>query len=250
VKKSAFALCAAALALGLAGCGGGTDNNLSAAASNTPLPQIAAPNGGDWTEIATMTDRGGFLLGNPNAPVKLIEYASITCPHCAEFAEAGGAALRDRYVRSGQVSWEYRPYLLFPSDPGVFLMLRCIGPAAFFRTAEQLYADQRNWVGRLQALPQDQAAQIDALPTPALKAAAYVRASGLDQFFRQRGIPEARMNQCLADPAALQQYGEMTRRGDSEDGVTGTPTFLINGEHQDAGRWSELEPLLRRAIGS
>ena len=93
--KKALSIGAAALALALAGCGGGDGNstNLSSATgtSSAPLPQIAAPNNGDWTETVTMTDRGGFLMGNPNAPVKLVEYASITCPHCAEFSEQGGA---------------------------------------------------------------------------------------------------------------------------------------------------------------
>jgi protein-disulfide isomerase len=239
-------------ALALAGCGGGDGNaaNLSSAtgASSAPLRQIAAPNNGDWTETVAMTDRGGFLMGNPNAPVKLLEYASITCPHCAEFSEQGGAALRDRYVRSGQVSWEYRPYMIFPTDPGVFMLLRCLGPAAFFRVSEQLYADQRNWVGRLQSLPEDQLQQLQTLP-PAQQAATLIRATGLDQFFRQRGLPEARMNSCVADASNLQQLGEITRRASAEDGVTGTPTFIINGQKTEAGTWADLEPLLRRAIG-
>jgi len=247
VKRSAFAPCAAALALSLAGCGdGGNDNNL-AATGNAALAQIAAPNNGDWTEVVTMTDMGSYVVGNPNAPVKLVEYASITCHVCAEFEEQGGPRLRDNYVRSGQVSWEYRPYMIFPSDPGIFLMLRCLGPNAFFRASEQLYADQRNWVARIQAMPPEQLQQIETLP-PAARAAAIVRGAGLDQFFRQRGIPEARMNQCLADDAALQQLGALTQRG-NEDGVTGTPTFLINGERQQASSWAALEPLLRRATG-
>jgi protein-disulfide isomerase len=250
--RKVLATAAAALALALAGCGGGDGNsaNLSSATgtSSAPLPQIAAPNHGDWTETVTMTDRGGFLMGNPNAPVKLLEYASITCPHCAEFAEQGGATVRDHYVRSGQVSWEYRPYMIFPTDPGVFMLLRCLGPGAFFHLSEQLYADQRNWVGRLQALPADQYQQTLALP-PAQQAAALIRATGLDQFFRQRGLPETRMNACLADPNNLNQLGEITRRASSEDGVTGTPTFFINGERKEAGNWAQLEPLLRAAAG-
>jgi protein-disulfide isomerase len=252
--KKALSIGAAALALALAGCGGsgdGNSTNLSSAtgANSAPLPQIAAPNNGDWTETVTMTDRGGFLMGNPNAPVKLIEYASITCPHCAEFSEQGGAIVRDRYVRSGQVSWEYRPYMIFPTDPGVFMLLRCLGPQAFFRVSEQLYADQTNWVGRLQALPPSQLEQIQAQP-PGQQAASLIRATGLDQFFRQRGLPEARMSSCLADPNNLQQLGEITRRASEEDNVTGTPTFFINGEKQpQADRWERLAPLLRNAVG-
>jgi len=250
--KQLLSIGAAALALALAGCGGsgGNSSNLSSAtgATSAPLPQIAAPNNGDWTETVTLTERGGFLMGNPNAPVKLLEYASITCPHCAEFSEQGGAQLRDRYVRSGQVSWEYRPYMIFPTDPGVFMLLRCLGPSAFFRVSEQLYAEQRTWYGRLQTLPPEQARQLDSMP-PAQQAAVLIRASGLDQFFRQRGLPEARMNSCLADANNLQQLGEITRRATAEDGVEGTPTFIINGEKQQAGTWAQLEPLLRAAVG-
>ncbi|HYJ51749.1 MAG TPA: thioredoxin domain-containing protein [Allosphingosinicella sp.] len=249
--KSAFSLGAAALALALAGCGGGDSgsaNLSSAAGNNAPLQQIAAPNNGDWTETVTMTERGGFLMGNPNAPVKLLEYASITCPHCAEFSEQGGAALRDRYVRSGQVSWEYRPYMIFPTDPGIFMLLRCLGPQAFFRVSEQLYADQRNWMTRLQSVPEGELQALQSQP-PAQQAAALIRAAGLDQFFRQRGMPEARMNTCLADQANLDQLGEITRRATQEDSVNGTPSFFINGEKKEAGTWAQLEPMLRTAVG-
>ncbi len=244
-----LAIGAAALALALTGCGGGAGGNATADANNmAPLPQIAAPNNGDWSEIATMTDRGSYLLGNPNAPVKLVEYASITCPHCAEFTATAATPLRERYVRSGQVSWEYRPYMIFPTDPGIFLLLHCLGPQPFFRVAEQLYADQSNWLGRIQSLPQDQLQQIDGLP-PAQKAAALVRLAGLDQFFRQRGLPEARANACLADSAALQQLQQISTHGTNEDGVTGTPTFFVNGEKVDTADWRDLEARLRTAIG-
>jgi protein-disulfide isomerase len=245
VRKRILTLGVAALALALVGCGGGGNSTTETFA---PLTHIPAPNNGDWTRVVTMTPEGTYVMGNPAAPVKLVEYASITCPHCGEFSETGGAPLRDTYVRSGQVSWEYRPYLLFPSDPGIFLMLRCLDPAAFFHTSEQIYADQRTWLTRLQATPAEQQQAIEQLPT-AQKAAAYLRASGLDAFFRQRGVPEARMNQCLADENALRQLGEIKLRGDSQDGVTGTPTFIVNGAKQEAGSWLQLEPLLRRAIG-
>jgi len=241
---------AVALALALAGCSGsGSGNNGTAAANDAaPLPQIAAPNHGDWSEIATMTDRGSYLLGNPNAPVKLVEYASITCPHCAEFAENAATPLRERYVRSGQVSWEYRPYMIFPTDPGVFLLLHCLGPQPFFHVSEQLYADQANWVGRAQPILQAQQQQFEAMP-PLQRAAALVRAAGLDQFFRQRGLPEARMNACLADNAALDQLQQITTRGTNEDSVSGTPTFILNGENIGTVSWADLEGRLRAAIG-
>jgi protein-disulfide isomerase len=237
-----------ALALLLAGCNGG-DGNSNAAANPARGPQslqrVAAPNNADWSETVAQTDEG-FRMGNPNAPVKLVEYASITCPHCAEFSEQAGARLRE-YVRTGQVSWEYRPFIIFPSDPGTFVLLRCHGPQAFFQLADQLYATQSEWVGRLQAVPQEQLAQADAMP-PAQRAAFLVRAAGLDQFFRQRGMPEARVNQCLANTQDLQRLAQISERAVAEEHVTATPTFIINGEKATAGNWRELEPALQERL--
>ena len=81
-------------------------------------------------------------MGNPDAPVKLVEYGSLGCHVCAEFEEQGAPELRDTYVKSGQVSWEFRTYLLFPTDPGVSMLLQCHSENAFFPLVEQLYAQQ------------------------------------------------------------------------------------------------------------
>ncbi len=116
--KSMLTAGAAALALVLTGCGDGGGNQ-SAPVDNSALKQIPAPNNGDWTQTVAKTPEGGFRMGNPEAPVKLIEYGSLGCHVCAEFEEQGAPELRDTYVKSGQVSWEFRPYLLFPTDPGV-----------------------------------------------------------------------------------------------------------------------------------
>jgi protein-disulfide isomerase len=240
---------AAALALFLAGCGdkGGDASGNSSA----PLTQIPAPNGGDWTETVAATPEGGFLMGNPEAPVKLVEYASITCPHCAEFAEQGTPTLRDQYVKSGRVSWEYRPYMIFPTDAGIFSLLKCQAaqsPASFFQLAEQLYSDQQNWVGKYQAQPPEVMQQLSNLP-PKERSAAMVRATGLEEFFRQRGMPVERIVSCLADETSLTQLAEQTDRATSQEGVTGTPSFFINGRMvPDAGTWDTLQPALRAAV--
>jgi protein-disulfide isomerase len=248
--KNWIGLSAATLAFCLAGCGEGESNLSTVAVNNAaPLAQIPAPNNGDWTQIVSETSEGGYRMGNPDAPVKLVEYASITCPHCGEFSEAASEPLQNRYVRSGQVSWEYRPFMLFPSDPAIFMLLRCQGPAPFFRLTEQLYANQRDWAGRLQTMSTEQQQQLQSL-TPNAQSAVIIDASGLDQFFRQRGMPDARIDSCLADNAGLQRLADITRQGAERDQVQGTPTFLINGEKQDVSEWSALETRLRAAIGS
>jgi protein-disulfide isomerase len=245
--KSKFALAAAALALGLTGCGDGGGNGQATAADSGPLKQIAAPNNGDWTQIVSKTPEGGFRMGNPDAPVKLVEYGSLSCPHCAEFEEQGAPRLRDTYVKSGQVSWEFRTYLLFPTDPGVSMLLHCQSENAFFPMVEQLYKDQASWIGRIQAQPREQLEALSTMP-PRDAAAAVVRAGGLDEFFQQRGMPSSRIQSCLADPAGLDRMAEIKRKGD-EQGVNGTPSFFINGELvEGAANWTNLEPALKAAI--
>ncbi|MEA3051931.1 MAG: hypothetical protein QOG72_834 [Sphingomonadales bacterium] len=243
--RSIFLIAAASLAVGLAGCGDGAGNSQSVADAG-PLTQIPAPNG-DWTQTVARTAEGGFRMGNPNAPVKLVEYGSLSCPHCAEFEERGAPQLRDKYVKSGQVSWEFRTYLLFPTDPGVSMLLHCQGPDAFFPLVEQLYADQAGWMGRIQQLPRDQQEAIQSMP-PRDAAALVVRAGGLDEFFRQRGMPGSRIQSCLADPAGVETIASIKQRGD-EEGVNGTPSFFINGKrYEGPANWAGLEPELRAAI--
>jgi protein-disulfide isomerase len=215
--------------------------------ASAPLTQIAAPNNGDWTRTVTMTERGGWQMGNSAAPVKLLEYASITCPHCADFREQAGAALRERYVRSGQVSWEYRPYMIFPTDPGIFMLLRCLGPQGFFDTSEHLYADQHSWMGRLQNAPDKRLQAIQGLAPPQ-QARELVRLTLLDRFFGERGMSAGQVNACLADQSNLDQLGEIVRRANDEDNVTGTPSFFINGRQIEATNWADLEPMLQAAL--
>lgn len=241
-------LIALGLALALSGCGDGGNGNATGGNAAAKAP-ISAPNGGDWSQTVSETPEGGYRMGNPDAPVKLIEFASISCGGCAAFHENAAEPLVERYVKSGNVSWEYRPFMIFPTDPGVFMLLRCRGAGPFFQLSEQLYADQSNWLGRVQTLPPADIARIQALP-PAQQSAALIQATELDRFFRQRGMPEAQVNQCLSNQADLTRLAEITSNAQREYNVSGTPTFAINGETvPNAGNWATLEPALRAALG-
>ena len=249
--KASISTAAMAVALLLSGCGGETGTEAGSSSGGTTAAAIPAPNGGDWTQTVAETADGGFLMGNPNAPVKLVEYASISCSHCAEFAERGGAPLRNDYVRSGRVSWEYRPFMIFPTDPGIFMLLKCRGAQTFFPLADQLYTDQANWLGKLQQLSPAQQQQLAGLQ-PQQQIPALVQAAGIDQFFRQRGMPEAQVNSCLADQQSLQRLMEITNTGASKYKVTGTPTFFIDEELVNltpGDIWPQVEPELKKAVG-
>ncbi len=237
----------AALALVLAGCGDNDGGDLNAAAGNAsaPLTQIPAPDNGNWAEVVNETPEGGIRMGNPDAPVKLVEYASMTCPHCKTFSDEASTPLRDNYVRSGQVSWEFRHFLLSPPDVAMSVLARCQPPSAYFRTIEQLFSQQQELMA---AIDESEAQRIGAL-SPEQQIAPLARAMDLDTFFARRGMPEARFSACLADPQGVQRLSDGTGRAMREEQVQGTPTFFINGQRQNVSDWRALEPQLRAAIG-
>lgn len=244
--KAQLSTGALALGLLLAGCGGTDGNAVATGNAAAPLEQIPAPNNGNWAEVVSQTPEGGFRMGNPDAPVKFVEYASMTCPHCKAFSDEATATLRDTYIRSGQVSWEFRNFLLGGPDLVLSLLSRCQPPAAYFSTIEQVFAQQTEF---MMAIDENEAQALNALP-PEQQVAPLGRAMDADTFFARRGMPEARFNQCLADRQAIQGLTEGTRHASTEEGVTGTPTFFINGERQQASNWAMLEPQLRTAIGN
>ena len=136
--KKTLAIATLGLALMTTACG---KKEEATAPTNTTAPAPDAANAGkDWSETVVKTPEGGFRMGNPDAPTKLVEYASITCPHCRDFTKAGTGPLKEKYISNGKVSWEYRNSVLNPLDVAATLVARCQGPETFFPFVEQLYA--------------------------------------------------------------------------------------------------------------
>ena len=247
--KAAISTGALALALLLTGCGGGDGKGSGNAAggSGTPVAAVPAPNGGDWTETVVKTPEGGMMMGNPNAPVKLVEFGSMTCPHCAEFSEQS-IALIDNYVKSGRVSYEFRNFVRDPADLAASLLARCGGPTPFFKLSEQIYQSQADWIGKLQNMTAAEQQQLQNLQ-PEQVVPIFAQKSGLVQFVGMRGIPAEKAQQCLADKAAIQQLVDMTNAG-AQLQIPGTPAFLINGNLvENSANWETLEPALKKAVG-
>lgn len=210
-------------------------------AAATPAQPAATAQ--DWSTVVAATAEGGVRMGNPDAPVHLVEYGSLTCPHCADFANESGVALAAQ-VRSGRVSFEYRNFVLNAPDVVLSLLARCQAPAAFFPTIERIYARQEQI---LAAIDDEETRRLEPLAPEAMMAP-LARAMDLQPFFAGLGMPAARYDACLADAAALRALTEATRQA-AEGGVRGTPTFLINGVTQDSAGWVGLEPALRAATG-
>jgi protein-disulfide isomerase len=200
----------------------------------------------DWSKRVTQTPEGGFLMGNPAAKVKLVEYGSLTCPTCARFTNTAKAALAAR-VRTGKVSFEFRNLVLNGIDVTATLVARCGGTARFFPLTEQFYATQPQWVGKITSLPAAQQQQLAALPD-GQRLVRLAQAGGLTQMAAQAGITPARTNACLADSAALQRVVQMAQAAEAR-GVHGTPTFFINGAQAPGHDWPAIEASIVRAGG-
>lgn len=243
--KRMIGLSALPIVLMLAACGS-KDDATTGNATSSAAP-IAAPAGQSWTDVVTRTEDGGFRMGNPDAPVKLVEYASLTCSHCAEFAEKGVPALKEKFISKGTVSLEVRNYVRDPIDMTAALLARCGGEGPFFQLTEQLFATQQEWMGRFQTLGDAGFQQIQALP-PAQQFAALAKAGQLDQFVQQRGVSSEKAAQCLANQAEVDKLVAMNKRANEEYNLTGTPMFMINGQVvPDVAAWEALEPKLRAA---
>ncbi|OYU14051.1 MAG: protein-disulfide isomerase [Alphaproteobacteria bacterium PA4] len=239
---------ALALVLALAACGKDDAAKPGAESAAADAPATPAPAGQSWQTVFAATPEGGFRIGNPDAKVKLVEFASLTCPHCKDFHAEAAETIRNKYVASGNVSFEYRNFVLNGPDYAVTMLARCQGPEAFFGLLDAFYADQTVWLepftkmtpadqARLQALPQDK--QIAAL----------AEMGQLDAYVRARGIPRAKFDQCLADPAALKQIEALRKQATDTYKLTGTPGFIINGQTQDGVfTWADLEPKLKAAL--
>ena len=186
-------------------------------------------------------------MGNPAARVKLVEYGSLTCGHCAQFAQAGMAPLVANHVRTGKVSYEYRNFILNGSDIMASLLARCATPSNFFRFVDRLYATQPAWMGRVNALPQAEKDRLKALPENQ-RLAALAQVTGLTAVAARFGVPPARAKACLTDQAGLDRLDRIAQAAAGQ-GVQGTPTFFINGANVGTQTWATLEPMLRESGG-
>jgi protein-disulfide isomerase len=233
--------------LALAACGGGTENASAPVTSTTPLAAATPPAGKQWVDVVSKTPEGGFRQGNPQAPIQLVEYGSRTCPTCGRFAIEGVEPLRQKYISTGKVSYEFRDFPLHGApDYALALLNQCVGIDAFFPMLDRMFANQSNFLDKQQQLPEAMLQQLQGM-TPQQAAIAIADAVGMVDFVKQNGLPEAKARQCLADQAMLKAIGDVFADASNNRGVQGTPAFFINGKQLDAAMWSQVETALQAA---
>ena len=214
------------------------------------ITQAKPPAGGTWSDVVNETAAGGFVMGNPNAKVKLLEIASLSCPHCKKFEEEGAPKLVE-YVKSGQVSWEFRPYLIHGAiDMAANLVVRCNGARQFFPLVQSVYGDQATLLSKIETAPKDKIAQLEALP----KEQMFVGMAGilgLQDWAAMRGVQHAKSDKCLSDSRMIDQEVQISSDVTAQyPEFTGTPAFVINGTMLPKGvtSWDKLEPALLEAL--
>jgi protein-disulfide isomerase len=187
-------------------------------------------------------------MGNPDAKVKLVEYASFTCAHCQRFHLEGADPLKSGLVRSGQVSYEFRPFLLNAIDIAATLVATCGGPEQFFTWADQLFRNHDSWV-----TPFTRIAEADLKGLGNLSQDQQVKRlaelGGFDGFARSRGIPRARFDACVTNAAETSRLMEIQQSA-VEQGVNSTPSFFLNGRKlEGVSTWEGLRPKVEAALG-
>lgn len=215
-----------------------------AGAAPAARPPRATPAKTNWLATVTRTADGAYVLGNPAARVRLVEYMSYTCTHCAVFDAEGGPALRAGYIATGKVSLELRHALRDRFDTVAALLARC-EPGRFFAVSHAILAQQPAWLARASMLappPSSPDASQAALLLPV------ARGAGLDAIAAANGVPPARQAACLGAKPELDRLGRMRFEAWTTRNIQGTPAFFIGGVDQQASDWATLQPKLDAAL--
>jgi protein-disulfide isomerase len=228
----------------------GAGGSSTAAEDKIIVTTANPPQGGTWADVVNETSAGGFVMGNPNAKVKLLEIGSLFCPYCKRFEDEGSPQLVEKYVKPGNVSWEFRPYVIHgPIDVAANIVARCSGLKTFFPLTKALYTDQPTLLAKVEKTPQDQINQIQNLPTNQVFVA-YANLLGLQDWAAARGLPQAKSNQCLSDQKMIDREVQITSDVNTQyPEFSGTPSFVINGKMlAKTNNWEALEPQLKEAL--
>lgn len=211
-------------------------------ASATTAFALQSRGGRGVANRVTLGAGGSHIMGNVAAPVKLAEYVSYTCSHCADFARDAGPVLRGHVAR-GAMSVEVRHIVRDPVDMAAAVLANCGPTAGFFARHEALMAEQPRILARVGALNQ---AQIQRWGdgTPAQRLRTVALDSGIAAFMRTQRLSQEQIDRCLADTTIQNRLLDMTNAG-SQLGVTGTPSFTINGRLiENTHNWATLQPVL------
>ena len=193
-----------------------------AAAAAAPAPERSV----DMAKVLQPGPLPELSLGNPNG-VPIVEYGSLTCPHCAAFSREVMPKLKAQYIDSGKVHFIFREFSRNPLDVAAFVLARCVGDDKAYATIELLFASQDAWAFGNNPL------------------------EGLMTALRPTGMSRDRATACLNDQAKADAFAKIVKTADEKFKVTGTPTFIIDGKiYGGALSLDELNAILKPIVKS
>jgi protein-disulfide isomerase len=157
------------------------------------------------SDLMAPSPLGDQVLGSADAPVTIIEYASMTCPHCAHFHETTYPELKKKYIDTGKVRFIFREFPLDPLAAAGSMLARCAGGDKYFPMVESLFAQQKDWVTQKPLQP-------------------------MLAIAKQAGFTQESFDKCLANQQMLDGIEASRTRAAQKLGVNSTPTFFINGK--------------------
>lgn len=168
------------------------------------------------------------VMGAADAPVTIIEYSSMTCPHCAAFHKNTLPALKEKYIDTGKVRYVLREFPLDNLAAAAFMLARCVESDKYFAFVDMLYEKQEQWTRTKDPLAE------------------------LKKLTKLAGFTEERFDKCIKDQEVLDHITKVRAEGHQQYGVNSTPTFIINGKKLEGARdikaFDEvLAPLLGQA---
>ncbi|MDB5475217.1 MAG: dsbA [Phenylobacterium sp.] len=186
---------------------------LAAAAASLALAACGKSGG------PTASAEGDMSMGNPAAKVKVVEYASASCPHCARFNNDVFPGFKAKYIDTGKVYYTFREYLTPPENVAAagFLVSRCAGKDKYFTILDAVYHSQQ-----------------EMFQTGDFRGV-------LLRIAESAGLTEPQFNACLNDEKAMTALNARVTRAVKEDKVTGTPTFFFNGKSVLEGEVTEAQ---------
>ena len=180
------------------------------AQATTPAAKVELPKSEGSVDMAKLLEPGALpemALGEANAPVTIVEYMSMTCPHCANFHNETFDAIKAKYIDSGKVRFIVREFPFDPRAAAAFMLARCAPEGQYFPMISMLFKQQEQW------------------------AAAQNGRDALLQLSKLAGFTQESFEACLTNQKLLDDVNAVMQRGAKEFGVKSTPTFFVNGEH-------------------
>lgn len=160
----------------------------------------------DAAKVAEPGKLKDMVYGKADAPVTIIEYASLTCPHCADFTINTFPKIKEKYIDSGKVRLIFREFPFDPRATAAFMLARCAPEDRYFPMVDVFFKQQQQW------------------------ATAEDGEAALLQIAKLAGFTQESFKACLTNQQVLDDVRATMERGAKDFGVNATPTFFINGE--------------------